>query len=373
MLRLLSAAVLTGVILLPAACSRLPGGAPASREILREASDVEADFELYPVTRTFLPEVAKWPDTGPQERLSWIAHSQGPKSQYIQPGDLINLQVWDSSENSLLTAPEQKVAQLQDIKVSSDGTIFMPYVGKVSVRGLTPDLAREKLQQALEEIVPSAQLQLSMVEGRNNSVDLVSGVENPGTYPIPDQNYTVMGLISAGGGIGLTLDNPQIRLVRSGKIFGTSVENLLNDPGLDTRLRGGDRVFVEEDERYFLSFGATGTEAQHIFTKEQMSAMDAISVAGGLSDRQADPKGILILREYPLSALTKGTHGPDKERVVFSLDLTSADGLFSARKFEIQSEDLVIATEAPINDVLTVSSVFGNFVGVFNTASNIGN
>ncbi len=372
MLRFLSAAALVGLTLLPTACSRLPGGAPASREILREAESNEADFALYSITRAFLPSVAHWPETGTQERLNWINHSQGSKSQYLQPGDLISLQVWDSSENSLLTAPQQKVAQLQNIKVSGDGTIFMPYVGKVSVRGLTPDLARERLQKALEEIVPSAQLQFSMTEGRNNSVDLVSGVSRPGTYPMPDRNYTVMGLISAGGGIGLNLNNPQIRLVRSGQIFGTSVESLLNNPQLDTRLRGGDRVFVEEDERYFLSFGATGTEAQHTFSKDTMSAMDAISLAGGLSDRQADPKGILILREYPSTAVAAGQRGPRKTRVVFSLDLTTADGLFSARQFEIQPQDLVMATEAPINDVLTVSSIFGSFAGVFNTASRIG-
>ncbi|MQQ09550.1 polysaccharide export protein [Epibacterium sp. SM1979] len=373
MLRLLSAALISSVVLLPAACSRLPGGAPASREILREAQEVDADFALYSVTRAFLPSVAHWPETGRQEHLNWLSRSQGAKTQFIQPGDLLTMQVWDSGENSLLTAPLQKVAQLQDMKVAGDGTVFMPYVGKVSVRGLTPDLAREKLQEALEEIVPNAQLQLSLQEGRNNSVDLVSGVARPGTYPMPDRNYTVLGLISAGGGIGLNLNNPQIRLVRGSQIYGTSVENLLNNPQLDTLLRGGDRVFVEEDERYFLSFGATGTEAQHTFSQDSMSAMDAISVAGGLSDRNADPQGILILREYPDSAVAPGTRGPRKKRVVFSLDLTTADGLFSARQFEIQPQDLVIATEAPITDVLTVSSIFGNFVGVFNTTANIGN
>lgn len=373
MLRILSTALLVGVTLLPSACSRLPGGAPASREILRESQEAEADFALYQVTRAFLPSVASWPDPGTESKLNWIGHSQGAKSQIIQPGDLLTMQIWDNSENSLLTAPEQKVAQLQGMKVAGDGTIFMPYVGKVSVRGMTPDLARERLQQALEAIVPSAQLQLSMAEGRNNSVDLVSGVANPGTYPMPDRNYTVMGLISAGGGIGLNLNNPQIRLVRGSQIYGTSVEMLLNNPQLDTRLRGGDRVFVEEDERYFLSFGATGTEALHIFTKDDMSAMDAISVAGGLSDRSADPQGILILREYPNDAIAPGQRGPRKNRVVFTLDLTTADGLFSARQFEIEPQDLVMATEAPINDVLTISSIFGSFVGVFNTASNLGN
>ncbi|APG49367.1 polysaccharide biosynthesis/export family protein [Phaeobacter porticola] len=365
-----------GLALLPAACGRLPGGAPASEEILKTADDADADFALYAVTRAFLPAVDHWPETGPESGgahngkrpLKWIGATQGAKTQIIQPGDQLTLRIWDSSDNSLLTSPDEKMVQLQDVTVAANGSIFMPYVGNVNVNGLTPDLAREKLQTAMEEIVPSAQLQLDMTEGRGNSVDLVSGVTTPGTYPMPDRNYTVMGLIAAGGGISAGLNNPQIRLVRGRSIYGTSVETLLNDPRRDTLLRGGDRVFVEEDARYFLSFGATGREDLHTFTKDQMSAMDAMSVAGGFQDSRADPQGLLVLREYPDSALAPGQRGPRQPRVVFTLDLTSADGLFSARRFKINSGDLLIATEAPVNDALTISNIIGNFFGVFSRA-----
>jgi len=365
---LLSLIAATSLILLPVACSRLPGGAPASEEIIRQSGESDADFALYTVNRAFLPTVAQWPGTGKQEHLSWLGASHGAKTQIIQPGDKLTLRIWDSSDNSLLTSREQKAVQLQDVRVAANGTIFMPYVGSVNVLGLTPDLAREELQVELEAIVPSAQLQLDMLEGRNNSVDLVSGVAQPGTYPMPNRNYSVMGLISAGGGISSNLNNPQIRLVRGRNIYGTSVDALLNDPNKDSLLRGGDRVFVEEDERYFLSFGATGTEDLHIFSKDSVSAMDAMSISGGFQDSRADPQGLLILREYEPSAVAPGVRGPRQTRVVFTLDLTSADGLFSARNFEINPGDLVMATESPINDALTISNLVGNFFGVFSRA-----
>jgi polysaccharide export outer membrane protein len=352
-------------LLLPAACSRLPGGAPASEEVLRDIENPQNDFALYAVTRAFLPTVAHWPPTGKQETLPWINASRGPKTQIIQPGDRLTLRIWDSNDSSLLSSVGEKMVQLQDVRVAANGSVFLPYVGNVNVHGMTPELAREKLQQELESIVPSAQLQLDMTEGRNNSVDLVSGVARPGTYPMPDRNYSVMGLIAAGGGIAASLNNPQIRLMRGGRLYGTSVDNLLNHPQKDTLLRGGDRVFVEEDERYFLSFGATGTEDLHIFTKDAVSAMDALSISGGIQDGRADPKGLLILREYPASAVAPGVRGPRQTRVIFTLDLTSADGLFSARNFQINPGDLVMATESPINDALTVANLFGNVFGIF--------
>ncbi len=367
--RLSIAIAALGLTFFATGCGQLPAGGPASAEILKETQDnATSEFALYQVSRAFLPSVQQWPRTGKQEKLNWLAASQGPRTQIIQPGDQLALQIWDSNDNSLLTSSEQKVVQLQGMRVSGNGTVFMPYVGDINVNGLSPTQARAKLQAALEAIVPSAQVQLEMIEGRNNSVDLVSGVANPGTYPMPDRNYSVLGLISAGGGIGTELNNPQIRLVRGGQIYGTSIAALLDDPQKDTRLRGGDRVFVEDDSRYFLSFGATGQEALHAFTKDQISAMDALSISGGFQDTRADPEGLLILREYQPADIAPGQRGPRQERVIFTLDLTSADGLFSARNFQVNPGDLVIATESPINDTRTIVSLIGSAFGIINSA-----
>ena len=368
---LISLAMTLAALSALSACGRLPAGAPVTEDVTKQARNETADFAVYPVTRAFLPTVAQWPATGEVERLSWIGHSHGPRHQLIQPGDMLSVQIWDSSENSLLTSLEQRVAPLGDIEVASNGSIFVPYVGNISVIGMTPNLAREELQSALEAIVPSAQVQLSLTEGRSNSVDLVGGVTAPGPYPMPDRNYSVLSLIAAGGGVSPAIVNPQIRLIRGGSIYGTSVGNLLNKPQLDTLLRGGDRVFVESDSRYFLSFGASGEEDLHPFTKDSVSAMDAVSIMGGINERQADPQGLLILRDYDPSAVRPGVRGPRQTRVVFTIDLTSADGLFSARKFQVNPGDLVVATASPINDALTISNVIGNFFGVFSAAGNI--
>ncbi|MGR3677235.1 MAG: polysaccharide biosynthesis/export family protein [Paracoccaceae bacterium] len=288
----------------------------------------------------------------------------------MQPGDKLDLTVWDST-NSVLTAENQRVTRLQDLVVASNGTVFLPYAGKVSVMGLTPELARDEIQKIAAEIVPSAQIQLTLAEGRNNAVDLVSGVSKPGNYRMPDRSFTVLGLLAMGGGVSHNLNNPQVRLARGGTLYGISFERLLESPKYDTLLRGGDRVYVEEDNRYFLSFGATSKEDLFIFTRDDISAMDAVSMIGGLNDAKADPGGLLVLRDYPSAAVRSDGRGPSKERVVFSVNLNNSDGIFSARKFQINSQDLLIATESPINDVLTISNIVGNFVGVFNATNNL--
>ena len=357
------ALVLTG-------CGTLPRGAAVEAEILASADDVDPQIAVYPVTRAFLPSVAKWPRNGSRS-YGWIGHSHGANAQIIRPGDRLSLMVWDSGENSLLTAPDQRVADLPNMRVSESGTIFVPYVGKIQVSGRTPDSARQLVQRRMEEIVPSAQVQLSMAEGRGNSIDLVGGVNSPGNITMPDQDFSVLAAISAGGGVDAALENPQVKLVRGHNIYATSISRLYDNPRLDTRLRGGDKVIVEDDRRYFLSLGAAGREAQHPFNRDDVSALDALAIIGGVNDSRADPQGILILREYPSSAVSAGTRGPRNTRVVFTLDLTTSDGLFSARNFHIQSGDLVLATESPLTDTRTILSLIGSAFGVIGSAASV--
>ena len=246
----------------------------------------------------------------------------------------------------------------------------MPYIGKVKVSGRTADSARTAIQRSLEAISPSAQVQLTVVPGRSNTVDLVGGARQPGNFPMAGTDFSVLSLIAAGGGVQSNLANPQIRLVRGHEIYGTSIDVLYDDPKLDTRLRGGDKVIIEKDERYFLSFGAAGSEALHPFTKSEVSAMDALSIVGGVNDNRGDLQGILILREYPNSAVRPGVRGPRETRVVFTIDLTSSDGLFSARNFNIQNKDLVLVTESPINNTRTILGLIGSAFGLATAISN---
>ena len=352
------------------ACGTLPRGAAVEREITETADDPDTNIAVYPVTRAFLPSVKQWPGTGARG-YPWIGQSHGSSAQVIRGGDTLDILVWDSGENSLLTGSEQRVADLPKIRVSESGTIFVPYVGKVSVSGRTPDSARQMIQRKLEAIVPSAQVQLSMSEGRQNSIDLVGGVNNPGSVLMPDNDFSVLAAISAGGGVATGLENPQVKLVRGHEIYATSVSRLYENPKLDTRLLGGDKVIVEGDSRYFLSLGAAGREAQHPFNRDKISALDALAIIGGLNDTRADLKGILILREYPTSAVSAGTRGPRKNRVVFTLDLTSSDGLFSARNFFIHSGDLVLATESPLNNTRTILGMVGQTFGLLRTTGRI--
>ena len=345
----------------------LPRGAGLQSEVLAAAAPqdsaaggsgtvAESDFAVHPVTRDTLARYAAWPGLGPRG-LPWINRQPQEPNRIIAAGDTVSVTVWNTEENSLLTSPGQRFVTLAGLRVSSTGTVFLPYVGDMRIEGMSPERARAAIEERFVEITPAAQVQLDLVEGRQSTVSLVEGVARPGPYPLPDQDYTILSLLAAGGGASSTLRNPQVRLMRGGDLYGIGLDDLLADPARDTTLRGGDRIYVEDDDRRFLSLGAAGAEAQHDFTGPTMTALEALAEIGGVNDNRADPQGVLVLRQYPASAVRADGTGPDRERVVFTIDLTSADGLFSAGEFLIQPDDLIYVTESPLVGTQSVLSI----------------
>ncbi len=360
---LLSTVLMTG-------CT-IPRGAALSTEILREQHKEDASYQVVMVSRDNVQDLHSWPVTGWSGSYNWLSNPRGPQSQIIRNGDHLRLAIWDSQENSLLTPATSKRADLPPMMVSSKGTVFIPYLGEVKVSQMTPDEARSKVQTALEPIVPSAQVMLMLDAGQQSSADLVGGVATPGTYPLPDRNYPILSLLAQGGGVRQGLKNPVVRLIRGNQRYEIRAEQLMSDPALNTTLRGGDKVVVESDKRYFTALGATGREELVNFDREAITAMEALSMIGGLSDNRANLKAVLVLRDYPAEAVRTEGKGPEKQQVIFALDLTSADGLFAARKFGINPQDTVLATEASVTSARTVLGLVGSVVGVSNAVNNL--
>jgi len=123
-------------------------------EILREQKSDTPSFQLVQVTRDLTPLLAKWPRSGWHGHYHWFGADRGPDSSTIQTGDTINIVVWDSESNSLLTGESGTAASIPPQRVSASGELFLPYVGEVNVRALTESTARARLQR---QFAPRAQ------------------------------------------------------------------------------------------------------------------------------------------------------------------------------------------------------------------------
>lgn len=342
----------------------LPQGAGREDQILAGANDADATFAVEEVTRANLATISRWPLAGNGTASGWIGHSRGPSGQIIQPGDHLSVTIWDNEESSLLKPAGQKAVPLTGLVVSQSGTIFLPYVSEVYVAKMSPDEARQVIQDRLIAIAPSVQVQLEQTSGKQNSIDVVSGVAKPGPYPLPDRNTTVLSVLSAAGGVSGSLENPQVRLIRDGHLYGISLDALMSNPGQDTTLRGGDKLFVEADDRYFVALGASGNESRVRFPTERVTALEAMALTGGMDALRANPAAIFLLRNYSASAVRADGSGPPKQSVVFAFDLTRAEGLFAAGQFPLQSGDAVVVSESPVTAARTITALLAGLLAV---------
>lgn len=370
-MRLIPALSMALVLALPlAGCTSFPRGAGLASEILATpATDAdgtsEDGFSIEPVTRERLDSLSRW--AAPAE-LPWAPRNPQPGARVIAPGDKIALTVWNTEDNSLLTVPGQRSVSLGEVRVPDSGAIFLPWLGELHLAGLTGEAARARIEARYLDVMPSAQVQLQLQEGRQNAVSLVSGVSRPGTYPLDGRGITLLQILAEGGGAVAGLNNPQIRLHRGGQVHGIGLDRLAADPALDTVLAGGDRILVIPDERAFLSLGAAGRQARHPFPRDGLSALDALAIIGGLAESRADARAILILRHYPEHALRTDGNGPRHGRVIFTIDLTSADGVFSAGQFPVNADDLVYVAESPLIGTRNLFSLIGSVFGLRNQA-----
>lgn len=359
--RAIARVLMIGLLLSLAACS-LPRGGATQFELTNPERAAEANVSIYPVTAELLPKVKLW-SRGIGVQHGWPKGTHGPRT-VIMANDTVDVIIWDNDVNSLITNPGQKSAEMNQLHVSSSGEIFLPYVGKVGIAGMTPDAARSKVQGAMEAIVPSAQVQLKLNLGERNSIDLVAGMRSPGTYPMGLDSLTVLDALSVGGGVTPTLRNPRVRLQRAGKTYAISLAHLYESPAHNIALRGNDKLIIDEDSRSFVGLGASGSEKLVYFEKDHITAIEAVSMIGGLEESRADAEGVLVLRTYPKFATSRSTYEPEHARVVFVMNLTTAEGLFSASEFRILPGDIVLASESPFVKWTPALTVLNRLLGI---------
>src|SRR5690606_32443796 len=136
---------------------------------------------------------------------------------------------------------------------------------------------------------------------------------------------TLSSMLSRAGGVAI---EPEIAVVTvkrgnsSGKVW---LRDLYSNARNDIALRPGDVILVEEDQRSFTALGALGGQTKVPLGNEQISAIEAVAMVGGLSTQLADPKGVFILRDEPQSVARAVLGRNDiygTQRFAYVLDLT---------------------------------------------------
>ena len=293
----------------------------------------------------------------------------------LGPEDTLRITLWEPNPTgaTLLDRPGLDLT----VRVGADGTISVPYVGRLRAAGRSPAAVEEAIRTELGNQGHVMQASAFVTDDVTNTVVVQGDVMKPGRYPIAPGARGVLDVVAIAGG-GKSPDHASIvRVSRRDAAVTASMTKLQQSGPANLLLSPGDRVLVMQRVRYFYAFGAVARPGQQAYDDEEMSMARTLGRIAGLDDLKANPGGVFVYRRQS-AELTRRIAGPalradqDPTRVVYRIDLRDPMGFFVAEAFRIRPEDIVYVSNAPIADAIKVLQLINGVAAIGAVPRNYG-
>jgi polysaccharide export outer membrane protein len=235
--------------------------------------------------------------TSPQAKIQPQVQAQEARDVFVRayrvgPGDLLELKVFQVDELS------------QTVRVSEDGSMTLPLLGRIIVEGLTQEGVVQKLTGLLQaKYVKNPQVTIFIKEYKNQQVAVIGAVEKAGSYELVGRK-NLLQIISMAGGFSETAGN-EIFILREGPDGVTSsvaidLKDLLvnGNQTLNIPIEPNDviNVPVDREIRVFVMGRVNKPGAIKAKLSEGVTLFQAIADAGGLAEG-AKESAITITRK----------------------------------------------------------------------------
>ena len=157
------------------------------------------------------------------------------------------LRVGDPVELKVGGVPAEEQTQLNNLyTVDANGSINLPYIGKVSAEGLTPSQLARSIEDSYREkrIYTNPNITIVM-QPTSRFVNVGGSVRTPTRVPFTE-DITLLTAINAAGGFNDFADQKHVRLLRGSEVTVFDVRKFRKDPSLDVKLQPGDKVEVPQ-------------------------------------------------------------------------------------------------------------------------------
>ena len=170
------------------------------------------------------------------------------------------------------------------IKVSRDGSINIPEIGKVFIAGLELNEVNEMIKKIISDSFIGNSAFITLDEIRNIKEYILGNVPSPGLYTL-NGNSNLMHALSVAGGISENGSYRDIELKRSGKLVGSSdLYSILiyGDTSSNYALRSGDVILVKPTQKSVSISGAVSRPAIYELKVDEVID-DLLSFAGEIT------------------------------------------------------------------------------------------
>lgn len=341
------------------ACAIVPADSPDTAAVT--AQNEATNLEIYTIDRQVTSIVAR--EHAPS-LLNRLGRSRRSITPVLGPGDVVGVTVWESVDGGLFaggglqSGQGGRSAALDDILIDRQGMAFIPYAGRLRLGGKTVEGARKLVQDSLAKETLKPQVEIRLKSDKKHRVAVTGLVGKPGLYQLnlADGSGRLIETIAQAGGVNGKSHRTDVKVVRGRRQGSINLGRLHSHPQYDINLLPGDKVIVADKPRTFTVLGAVNKSSEHEFSKWDFMLVDALAVAGGLADARADRTGVFVFRfehRRVVNALrdlvgrqeTKVVRVP----VVYQLNLMEPQSVFNAKAFQMQDQDTILVTNAPLH------------------------
>lgn len=187
--------------------------------------------------------------------------------------------------------------------IEADGTFTFPLLGRVTAAGRTLRQAEAALRQGLVErgIFTDPQISVAVDQYRSQKIFILGEVRKPGVYALSGAMRLVEALALADA--TLPTAKGEIVIVPAADHGATSAPSLVRvdlrdlergDLSQNVLLKAGDTLLVPRAENVYV-FGQVRNPGAYPLSRKDMTVLQALSLAGGVTDRGAAAR-VRILR-----------------------------------------------------------------------------
>ncbi|WP_175815337.1 polysaccharide biosynthesis/export family protein [Burkholderia diffusa] len=360
---LLAISVLAALAL--SGCGTFPGwlpGSGVSRQQVQEERETSGRIEgiqLVDVNDVLARKLAESKKLG---QFSSLFPSAAGNTYQIGPGDVIEVTIWEAPPamlfSTLTPATPMTVntntangVTLPAQMVASDGTITIPFAGRVRVKGRTTEQIETDIVSHLKGKANLPQVLVNVTKNNASNVTIVGEVNTSAMMPLTPKGERLLDALAFAGGVKQSVSRMAVQLSRGEVTATMPLDAIIRDPRQNIVLRPADVVTALYQPQTFSVLGATGKNDEIPFEAQGISLAQALARSGGLNDARADARGVFVFRfedpklvdlKDPAAKSVNGT-----VPVVYEIDLRDPAAFFVTQNFPIQNRDVIYVSNSP--------------------------
>ena len=229
--------------------------------------------------------IRETPNYSVQEYLALNPNANNPVAQDYRVGGYDVLEI---------TVYEEEDLSRKAVRVSADGYISFPLIGRLHVDRLSTSEVERLIADKLAEggFILDAHVSASVIDYKSKQFMVLGSVKEPGTYPLQAKEK-VLDAVSRAGGIDFEQGG------KTGIIIRTINPNTLNEKKIVIRieltelLKGGDQlsnILLSDQDLlyipkadYFYIIGQVQKPGSYPYLEKEITVVEAISQAGGFT------------------------------------------------------------------------------------------